>query len=76
MKIVVYGKESAMRLVVNGSTEITDAKTVKELLSQLGWEGSFFAVAVNRTCIPRKDYETTLLCDNDEVEILTPQSGG
>ena len=65
-----------MNLVVNGKQQKLDAKTLNEALEKLGYIQSFMAVALNMKCISKGTYATTLLKENDEIEILTPQAGG
>jgi sulfur carrier protein len=66
-----------MRLIING--EIKDmhkTANLAELVAALGYEGEFFAVALNRACVPRGQYTTTTVNENDEIEILSPMQGG
>lgn len=63
-------------LTVNGETFAVAAATVDALLTELGYESAYVAVAVNRTCVRRRDYATAHLNPGDEVEVLAPMSGG
>jgi sulfur carrier protein len=66
-----------MKLLINGKTQTIDkATTIAELIKSLGYEGDFFAVALNRACIPRTNYAATAVNENDEIEILSPMQGG
>jgi sulfur carrier protein len=66
-----------MRLIVNGKQQkIGDAATIADVIKSLGYEGDFFAVALNRACVPRKNYAATPVNENDEIEILSPMQGG
>jgi sulfur carrier protein len=65
-----------MRLLINGETKDVNATTVAEVVKALGYEGDFFAVALNRACVPRSAYAATKVKDNDEIEILSPMQGG
>lgn len=65
-----------MNLVVNGKRQQLDVKTLHEALEKLGYTQSFMAVAHNMRCIPKGEYATILLNENDEIEILIPQEGG
>jgi thiamine biosynthesis protein ThiS len=66
-----------MKITVNGkSTDIAPVKSLKELLTQLGYDQPFIAVALNQTCIARREREHTAIRENDDIEILTPQAGG
>lgn len=35
-----------------------------------------FAIAINHQFIPRPFYDTTLLCENDKIDIIVPMQGG
>lgn len=63
-------------LTLNGKTRDTDARTVRELIEQLGYGQQAVAVEVNRELIPRKDHEQTELRDGDSVELVTLVGGG
>lgn len=66
-----------MILFVNGkSCVMNNIRTVTDVLKTIGTEGSFFAVALNMECVPRAKYETTIVNENDAIEILMPMQGG
>lgn len=65
-----------MVLTVNGERRDVSADRVPALLDELGYEGAFFAVAVNRALVRRPAWPDTVLAEGDEVEILTPRQGG
>ncbi len=65
-----------MVLIVNGETQEVSAPTVTALLDELGYEGGFFAVAVNQQVVRRSTWVDTALRDGDQIEILTPRQGG
>lgn len=66
-----------MNILLNGEQkEIGDGSSVKTLLSEMENTNNFFAVALNREFIPRKNYEKTLLKPMDEVEVVSPHPGG
>jgi sulfur carrier protein len=65
-----------MRVTVNGEPrEITSAR-VDLLLSELEYEGTHFAIAVNYDVLPRSRWAQTPLQAGDEIEIITPRQGG
>jgi len=35
-----------------------------------------FVIALNQNFVPRSQYPTTLLNDNDHIELLSPMAGG
>jgi sulfur carrier protein len=63
-------------LIVNGERQEVEAPSVAALLEALGFEGSFFAVAVNQEVVRRARWAETPLAEGDSVEILTPRQGG
>jgi sulfur carrier protein len=66
-----------MRIIVNGnSLELASARTVAEVLSELEVPTEFVAVAVNCEGVLRRNYASTPLKENDELEILSPMQGG
>lgn len=65
-----------MDLIVNGEAKRVSAQSVRALLMELAYEGSFFAVAVNQTVVPRRDWDARVLKDSDKIEIVSPRQGG
>ena len=65
-----------MDLIVNGEAKRANAQSVRALLAELAYEGSFFAVAVNQNVVPRRDWDAAVLKDGDKVEIVSPRQGG
>ena len=65
-----------MVLIVNGEPTETGATRIPALLDQLGYEGGFLAVAVNREVVRRARWPEHPLAEGDEVEVVTPRQGG
>jgi sulfur carrier protein len=65
-----------MQLTVNGERREISASRVDAMLSELEYEGTHLAVAVNFDVVPRARWAETELKDGDAVEILTPRQGG
>ncbi len=65
-----------MVLTVNGERQEVEAGNVAALLEALGYEGSFFAVAVNQEVVRRAKWAETPIAEGDSVEVLTPRQGG
>ena len=65
-----------MRLIVNGEPHEVAAATLAALLVELGYEGGWYATAVNRQFVPRDRRPETPLGEGDYVEILMPRQGG
>ena len=65
-----------MRVTVNGEPREILSSRVDALLSELEYEGSHFAIAVNYDVLPRAKWAQTALKSGDEIEIITPRQGG
>ena len=63
--------------MVNGEPHAMDAgATVADLVATLGLGPRRIAVEVNRTVVPRPEYDVTALRDGDAVEIIHFVGGG
>ncbi len=66
-----------MKLTVNGeSHEHQDGGSADALLDELGANKEHTALMVNGEVIPAKEWETTTLKENDEIEMLVFVGGG
>ncbi|SHJ19653.1 sulfur carrier protein [Rubritalea squalenifaciens DSM 18772] len=66
-----------MSITLNGKPHSLDsASTISELLKSLGLEGKPVVVEHNHTALFPRDYDSTQLADNDQVEIITIAAGG
>ena len=65
-----------MRVIVNGESRETASKSVAALLSELEYDGTQFAIALNYDVVPRSRWSETPLNTGDEIEIITPRQGG
>jgi sulfur carrier protein len=65
-----------MRVIINGEAREIASMSVGALLSELDYEGTHFAVAVNYDVLPRSRWAQTQLKAGDEIEIITPRQGG
>lgn len=66
-----------MNVSVNGKLQnIPEEMDVDQLLEFLGYQPEAVAVAVNLEFVPRSAYPNRRLCESDQVEILSPISGG
>jgi sulfur carrier protein len=65
-----------MRVIVNGEHKEIAAASVDALLSELEYEGTHFAIALNFDVLPRSAWAQTPLKNGDEIEIITPRQGG
>jgi sulfur carrier protein len=65
-----------MRVIVNGEQREISADSVDALLSELEYEGTHFAIALNFDVLPKAKWAQTPLKHGDEIEIITPRQGG
>ena len=65
-----------MRVIVNGEAREIASARVDALLSELEYEGTHFAIALNFDVLPRSRWAETPLKQGDEIEIITPRQGG
>jgi len=65
-----------MRVTVNGEQKEISSMRVDALLSELEYEGTHFAVALNFDVVPKSRWAETALQAGDEIEIITPRQGG
>ncbi|MEM8524669.1 MAG: sulfur carrier protein ThiS [Bacteroidota bacterium] len=61
----------------NQSQTLENSLSIKQTLTQFNlWEETGIAVAINEVVIPKCDWESRLLEDEDEVLVVTATQGG
>jgi sulfur carrier protein len=66
-----------MNVTVNGESRSLDAEaTLTQLLQTLGLQDKRIAVEVNRDIVPRSEYSSFRLSENDTIEIVNAIGGG
>ena len=65
-----------MNLRINGTSLQAEATTLAALVTELDYDDAAVATAVNGGFVRRVDRATTVLAEDDAVEILTPRQGG
>ncbi len=66
-----------IEVIVNGiRTEVSFEMNVTEIIKELKYKQKGFALALNGTFVAISTYETTIIRDNDSIEILAPVQGG
>lgn len=66
-----------MNIILNGQPgTIPAGMTVTAALDSWGYQDHFVAVAINRTCVPRSDFDQRKILEGDDIEILAPMAGG
>jgi len=67
---------AVLEVVVNGAQARTRARTLAELLVELGYGGSKVATARNGDFVPVRRRSTVELSGGDTIEIVSPRQGG
>ena len=66
-----------MNITVNGENRTIEANSsLAQLLQALDLQGKRIAVEVNRDIVPRSEYNSFVLSDDDQVEIVNAIGGG
>ena len=65
-----------MRVSINCEPREVNSRSVDALLSELDYEGTHFAIALNFDVVPKSRWAETMLNAGDEIEIITPRQGG
>ena len=66
-----------MRVYVNGETkDLSSPISLAELITQLDLPAARVAVELNRAVVRRNDWSTTMLQDDDRIEIVHFVGGG
>lgn len=66
-----------MNVTVNGTTrKLPGATNIAGLLKELGVSSDGTAVALNGAVVPRREHGTTMLADDDVVEVIRAVAGG
>jgi sulfur carrier protein len=67
-----------MKLIINGESIYVpeQVKTVSDLLAHFQLHNKLAIVEVNLTIIEKSLYDTTTLCDGDQIEIVHFVGGG
>lgn len=61
---------------INGELLDVAGKTVTEYLSTTTYNAKRIAVERNGDIVPKAEYDTTILCDGDTVEVVSFVGGG
>lgn len=61
---------------LNGEDRSVDARTLSELVSELGLEQRMIAIERNLEVVPKSEYDGTPLRDGDRIELVHMIGGG
>ena len=68
---------SVITIVVNGDSQTLPPRTsIGELIKRLGIRSPAIAVELNASLLTRDQYNSTMLCDGDQLEVVTLVGGG
>ena len=65
-----------MKLIINGREKELDCENVSELLSWLNLNKDTVAIELNKKIIHRQNFDSAILKNNDNLEIVTVVGGG
>lgn len=65
-----------MKLTVNGQPREVMAETLSALLTELGYENTTVATALNGDFVAMDERDGRDISDGDRIEILAPMKGG
>ncbi|MGH6817080.1 MAG: sulfur carrier protein ThiS [Hyphomicrobiaceae bacterium] len=65
-----------IRIILNGEITETSARTLAELIEDIGYAGARIATALNGVFVAAHARAESLLRGGDEVEIVAPRQGG
>jgi sulfur carrier protein len=66
-----------MRIIINGETRQFDRSlNYAQLLNEMGWGGKRVAIERNGEIVPRSQFDTEVLRDGDQLEVVVAVGGG
>lgn len=66
-----------IKITINGKKqELADGTTIESMLKLLKYKNEWMGVAVNMQFVAKELHSQTLIKDGDEIEVLSPMSGG
>ena len=65
-----------MQLTINGEKRnINESQNLADLVRELDIQAQNFAMALNQQVVPRSQYESTAIKENDQIEIVHAVGG-
>jgi len=65
-----------MQILLNGKTTTTNAQTLSQLVAELNLEKRMIAIERNLEVVSKSQYDSTMLCDGDRIELVHMIGGG
>ncbi len=70
-------ESSFLELTINGEKrKINESQNLADLIKELDIQAPHFAMALNQQVVPRSKYESTVIKENDQIEIVHAVGGG
>ena len=70
-------ESSFLELTINGEKrKINESQNLADLVKELDIQAPNFAMALNQQVVPRSKYESTVIKENDQIEIVHAVGGG
>ena len=70
-------ESSFLELTINGEKrKINESMNLADLVKELNIQAPNFAMALNQQVVPRSKYESTVIKENDQIEIVHAVGGG
>ena len=70
-------ESSFLELTINGEKrKINESQNLADLVKELDIKAPHFAMALNQQVVPRSKYESTVIKENDQIEIVHAVGGG
>lgn len=61
---------------INGENVNADGKNISDILADMGYSEKRVAVELNKKIVPKAEYDETVVCDGDNLEIVHFVGGG
>lgn len=65
-----------MKITINNKENDTQSVNLSQLADELALPATGVAVAINNKMVPRTDWESTTLAENDSIVIIKAACGG
>ncbi len=64
-------------ITLNGEqAQLSPELFLSEAIEQWGYENQAFAIAINKSFVPRSAYQAVTLKEGDQIELVSPVQGG
>ncbi len=67
---------ACITIILNGESRLTEARSIAELITELGLEKRMIAIERNLEVVPKSRYASTMLKEGDRIELVHMIGGG